>query len=64
MAETGRAFRSLKLVFLKRLERRWAAAQGVVSGDPVKDMDAAVVQQGGLGHGPFGTGTVSFIPLG
>ena len=48
--------RWLKLVFLKRFERRRAAAQDVVAGDTVEDMDAMVVQQGGLGHGPFGAG--------
>jgi len=48
--------RALKLVFLKRFERRRAAAQNVVAGDTVEDMDAMVVQQGGLGHGPFGAG--------
>ena len=49
-------WRALKLVFLERLERRRAAAQDVVAGDPVEDMDTVVVQQGGLGHGAFGAG--------
>ena len=49
-------WRALKLVLLKRLERRWAAAQDVVAGDTVEDMDAMIVQQGGLGHGSFGAG--------
>ena len=38
----------LELVLFEGLERRWAAAQGVVAGDPVENMNAAVVQQGRL----------------
>jgi hypothetical protein len=44
------------LSFLNDLSGRRAAAQDVVAGDPVEDMDAMIVQQGGLGHGPFGAG--------
>jgi hypothetical protein len=46
----------LKFVFLERLERRRAAAQGVVFRDPVKDVNAAVVQQCRLGDRAFGLG--------
>lgn len=55
--------RALELVFLERLERRRSAAQDVVAGDPVKDMNAVVVQQGGLGHGPFGAGAAHLTLL-
>ena len=54
---------SLELIFLKRLERRGPAAQDVVAGDPVKNMNAVVVQQGRLGHRPFGAGAAFFALL-
>jgi hypothetical protein len=46
----------LKFVFLEGLERRRAAAQRVVFRDPVKDVNAAVVQQCRLGDRAFGLG--------
>ena len=46
----------LKLIFLKRLERGGAVAQCVVLGHAVKDVNAAVVQQGRLRDGAFGAG--------
>lgn len=45
---------SLELVFLERLQRRRASAQRVVLGHAVKDMHAAVVEQGGLGDRALG----------
>ena len=48
--------RALEFVFFEGFQRRWAAAQDIVAGDAVKDMDAVIVQQGGLGNGPFGAG--------
>ena len=46
----------LEFVFFERLQRRRAAAQDIVAGDAVEDMDAMVMQQGGLRHCPFGAG--------
>jgi hypothetical protein len=46
----------LEFIFLERLERRWAGAQRVVFGDAVEDVNAAVVQQGGLGDRASGRG--------
>ena len=46
----GRFGRYLKFIPLQRLERGWPAAQGVILGDPVENMDAAVVEQRGLGN--------------
>jgi hypothetical protein len=38
----------LEFVFLERFEGRRAGAQGIVFGDPVEDMDTAVMEQGRL----------------
>ena len=43
----------LELVLLEGLERRRAATQGVVAGDPVEYVNAAVVQQGRLRDCPL-----------
>ena len=42
--------KNLKFILLQRLERGRPAAQGVILGDPVENMDAAVVEQRGLGN--------------
>jgi hypothetical protein len=41
----------LEFVFLERLERGRPAAQRVVLGDAVEDVNAAIMEQGGLGDG-------------
>jgi hypothetical protein len=43
----------LEFVFFEGLQRRGASAQRIVFGDPVEDMNAAIVQQGRLGNSPF-----------
>ena len=40
----------LKLICLERLERGRSAAKRIVFGDAVKNMNAAVVEQRGLGN--------------
>ena len=40
--------RCLEFILLQRLERGRPAAQRVIIGDPVENMDAAVVEQRGL----------------
>ena len=45
---------ALKFIFFKRLEGGGAGAQGVVLGDTVKNMDAAVVEQGRLRNRALG----------
>ena len=46
----GPAGRNLKFILLQRLERRRPAAQGVILGDLVEYVDAAVVEQRRLGN--------------
>lgn len=46
----------LKFVLLQRLKRRRAAPQSIVFGDAVKDVNAAVMQQGWLRYGALGLG--------
>jgi hypothetical protein len=49
----------LKFVLLKGFERRGPGAQSIVLGHPVKNVNAAVVQQGGLGDRPFRGGAAN-----
>ena len=50
------ALNSLKFVFFERLERRWPAAESVVFGDAVEDVNAAIVEEGGLRDRALGAG--------
>ena len=45
---------ALELVLLKRFERRRPAAERIVFGHAVEDMDPAVMKQGRLGDGAAG----------
>ena len=46
----------LEFIFFERLERRRSGPESVVFGYAVEDVDAAVVEQGGLGYGAPGAG--------
>jgi len=56
-------FFRLEFVFLERLEGRRAGAQGIVFGDPVEDMDTAVMEQGWLWDGALGGGGANVAAL-
>ena len=62
-ATSANAKSLLKFIFLKRLERRRAGAQGIVFGDTVEDVDAAVVQKRGLRDRAFGGGGTEVAAL-
>jgi hypothetical protein len=57
------AYPKLESVFFEGLEGRGASSQGIVFGDAVEDMNAAIVQQGRLGNGPFNRGRAAFAAV-
>ncbi len=46
--DLGTAVEQLEFIFLERLKRRRSAAQSVVFGDAVEDVNTAIVEEGGL----------------
>src|SRR5262249_9815405 len=44
LPERRRPVARLKLIFLERFERRWSVAQCIVLGNPVEDVNPAIVQ--------------------
>ncbi len=54
---------ALEFIFLERFERRRAAPQGIVAGDPVENVNAAIVQQGGLRDGALCRSGAAIAPF-